>query len=278
MIVAESKKTGAASPATGLEDAKADRPATLPSLFKNQWPAVFLVGAHSVDDEDLPTDARRHLQSADQCVVLPRPTQRPVENSQGWKEHIGGGRCGFLRWDDFVDHGVVEKLGVRVPLNDVETKRALILWRDCEMLDYAALTKLCDRLAINPGDTEYDVVYINGDHNLPTKLQASEADGGGEKELNIRQIEPEFLSANGATISSLRRIKHRRLRKRSESNRRRLHNFKNSVCIKQDWKLPLPSEENVRQKLKRETRQSRGSIKKQRLCEKLKLKLIEKPV
>lgn len=73
-------------------------------------------------------------------------------------------------------------------------KRTLILWRDCEMLDYDALTKLCDRLAINPGDTEYDVVYVNGDHNLPTKLQASEADGGGEKELNIRQIEPEFLS------------------------------------------------------------------------------------
>lgn len=73
-------------------------------------------------------------------------------------------------------------------------KRTLILWRDCEKLDYDGLTKLCDRLAINPGDTEYDVVYVNGDHNLPTKLQASEADGPGEKELNIRQIEPEFLS------------------------------------------------------------------------------------
>jgi adenine-specific DNA-methyltransferase len=73
-------------------------------------------------------------------------------------------------------------------------KRTLILWRDCEKVDYDGLTKLCARLAINPGDTEYDVVYVNGDHNLPTKLQASEADGGGEKELNIRQIEPEFLS------------------------------------------------------------------------------------
>ena len=39
-------------------------------------------------------------------------------------------------------------------------KRTLILWRDCETLDYDALTKLCDRLAINPGDTEYDVVYV----------------------------------------------------------------------------------------------------------------------
>ena len=74
-------------------------------------------------------------------------------------------------------------------------KRALILWRDCERIDYDALTKLCDRLAINPGDTEYDIVYINGDHNLPTRLQASEVEGGGEKELSIRQIEPIFLNA-----------------------------------------------------------------------------------
>ena len=73
-------------------------------------------------------------------------------------------------------------------------KRTLILWRDCEKVDYDGLTKLCGRLAINPGDKEYDVVYVNGDHNLPTKLQASEADGGAEKELNIRQIEPEFLA------------------------------------------------------------------------------------
>ena len=74
-------------------------------------------------------------------------------------------------------------------------KRTLILWRDCDMVDYDALNKLCDKLAINPGDSEYDVVYINGDHNLPTRLQASEADGGAERELTIRQIEPVFLSA-----------------------------------------------------------------------------------
>jgi adenine-specific DNA-methyltransferase len=74
-------------------------------------------------------------------------------------------------------------------------KRTLILWRDCEKVDYDGLTKLCDRLAINPGDTEYDVVYVNGDHNLPTKLQLTEQEGGEDKpEINIRQIEPEFLS------------------------------------------------------------------------------------
>ena len=40
-----------------------------------------------------------------------------------------------------------------------------------------------------------DVVYINGDHNLPTRMQLTEQEGGEEKkEVNIRQIEPEFLS------------------------------------------------------------------------------------
>ena len=50
-------------------------------------------------------------------------------------------------------------------------------------------------LAINPSDDEYAVVYVNGDHNLPTKLTTSEADGEVTKELKLRQIEPAFLSA-----------------------------------------------------------------------------------
>jgi adenine-specific DNA-methyltransferase len=70
----------------------------------------------------------------------------------------------------------------------------LVLWRDCDKLDYEGLSKLCNTLKINPGDSEYDVVYINGDHNIPSVLQASEADGGATKTLKLRPIEPEFLS------------------------------------------------------------------------------------
>ena len=73
----------------------------------------------------------------------------------------------------------------------------LVLWRDCDVLDYKGISKLCDKLAINPADNEFDVVYINGDHNIPTVLtQTAEESGEGgpiTRVLKLRQIEPEFL-------------------------------------------------------------------------------------
>jgi adenine-specific DNA-methyltransferase len=69
----------------------------------------------------------------------------------------------------------------------------LVLWRDCEKLDYEGITKLCDKLAINPADNEYDVVYLNGDHNIPTVLTQTAEEGGATRVLKLRQIEPEFL-------------------------------------------------------------------------------------
>jgi adenine-specific DNA-methyltransferase len=69
----------------------------------------------------------------------------------------------------------------------------LVIWRDCDMLDYDGISKLCDRLAINPKDNEFDVVYINGDHNIPTVLTQTAEEGGATRVLKLRQIEPEFL-------------------------------------------------------------------------------------
>jgi adenine-specific DNA-methyltransferase len=69
----------------------------------------------------------------------------------------------------------------------------LVLWRDCEVLDYEGVDKLCDKLAINPVDNEFDVVYINGDHNIPTVLTETAEEGGATRVLKLRQIEPEFL-------------------------------------------------------------------------------------
>jgi adenine-specific DNA-methyltransferase len=69
----------------------------------------------------------------------------------------------------------------------------LILWRDCDVLNYEGISKLCDRLAINPADNEFDVVYINGDHNIPTVLTQTAEEGGATRVLKLRQIEPEFL-------------------------------------------------------------------------------------
>ena len=69
----------------------------------------------------------------------------------------------------------------------------LVLWRDCEKIDYDGLSKLCDKLALNPADNEFDVVYINGDHNIPTVLTQTAEEGGETRVLKLRQIEPEFL-------------------------------------------------------------------------------------
>jgi adenine-specific DNA-methyltransferase len=73
-------------------------------------------------------------------------------------------------------------------------EKALVLWRDVENLDYDKLNRLCEKLAINPADSEFDVVYVNGDHNIPAVFTSTEAEGGVTKTLKIRQIEPEFLS------------------------------------------------------------------------------------
>lgn len=69
----------------------------------------------------------------------------------------------------------------------------LVLWRDCELLDYDGVSRLCEKLAINPADNEFEVVYINGDHNIPTVLTQTAEEGGATRVLKLRQIEPEFL-------------------------------------------------------------------------------------
>jgi adenine-specific DNA-methyltransferase len=90
--------------------------------------------------------------------------------------------------DEQPERGFVTVTGV-LPSGE----KCLVLWRDCEKLDYEGITKLCDRLAINPADSEYDVVYINGDHNIPTVLTQTAEEGGATRVLKLRQIEPEFL-------------------------------------------------------------------------------------
>lgn len=73
-------------------------------------------------------------------------------------------------------------------------EKTLVLWRDVDKVDYASLNRLCEKLAINPADSEFDVVYINGDHNIPAVFMSTDAEGGITKSLKLRQIEPEFLS------------------------------------------------------------------------------------
>ena len=80
-------------------------------------------------------------------------------------------------------------LAVEGTLPDGET--ALVLWRDYEKVGYEGLDALLGRLKINPQDSEYGTVYINGDHNIATVW---ENENGVTGRLKIRQIESEFMA------------------------------------------------------------------------------------
>lgn len=69
----------------------------------------------------------------------------------------------------------------------------LVLWRDVEQVDYQGLNELCERLDLTPRSSNFDVIYINGDHNVPSMLTTSNEKDGVSHSLKLRQIEPEFL-------------------------------------------------------------------------------------
>lgn len=76
----------------------------------------------------------------------------------------------------------------RLP-NQSADEKTLIFWRDCERVDYDGLQAQFDRLGINPADSEYSQVYVNGDHTLETVW-----DGEQSGSLKIISIEDVFLS------------------------------------------------------------------------------------
>jgi adenine-specific DNA-methyltransferase len=65
-----------------------------------------------------------------------------------------------------------------------------VLWRDCDKIGYAELDQLLAKLKINPNDGEYQLIYINGDHNVASKYISKD---GEEKQLKVRSIEQTFL-------------------------------------------------------------------------------------
>ena len=69
--------------------------------------------------------------------------------------------------------------------------KVLIVWRDCELVDARALNALLAKKGIRPGDHEFDLIYVNGDHSIANRKLGSE---DGESELKVRSIEEEFLS------------------------------------------------------------------------------------
>lgn len=72
---------------------------------------------------------------------------------------------------------------------------AMVVWRDCERLGYEDLNTLFETLAVDPAAGAHDVIFINGDHALPS-ISADETDASVERRNGqFRQIEPVFLDA-----------------------------------------------------------------------------------
>ncbi|WP_439290998.1 site-specific DNA-methyltransferase [Lonepinella koalarum] len=88
--------------------------------------------------------------------------------------------------DDNRERGIVAVTGT-MPNGE----QAFILWRDCEKVGYAELNRYLESRSINPADSEYQVVYINGDHNVPTVFADND---DTVQTLKVRQIETEFLA------------------------------------------------------------------------------------
>lgn len=65
-----------------------------------------------------------------------------------------------------------------------------VFWRDCEQIGYDELDKTLQKLRINALDSEYQQIYVNGDHNINTKLISTD---GNERQLKVRSIEQVFL-------------------------------------------------------------------------------------
>lgn len=65
-----------------------------------------------------------------------------------------------------------------------------VFWRDCDKIGYDELDALFKKLRINALDSEFDQIYINGDHNINAHLVSTE---GAEKQLKVRSIEQVFF-------------------------------------------------------------------------------------
>ena len=88
--------------------------------------------------------------------------------------------------DEREKRGIVTVLG-KLPSGE----KTLIIWRDVNCVGYDELNRYLEIRDINPQDSKFDVVYINGDHNIPTVFADSD---DVVKTLKVRSIEREFLA------------------------------------------------------------------------------------
>lgn len=84
--------------------------------------------------------------------------------------------------------GVVE-IECQLPHQTGDDK-ALIFWRDCEKVGYDDIKTMFAKRSINPKESQYQEIYINGDHTLDTVWENAD---GTQNTLKIKSIEQAFL-------------------------------------------------------------------------------------
>ena len=76
----------------------------------------------------------------------------------------------------YVDQIAYPKTGIcTVTGRTRQGKKALIIWRDCNVVSNEQLNDFFRRSAYNVRDNEYDVIYVNGDNNLDNLRAENEA-------------------------------------------------------------------------------------------------------
>ncbi|ULJ61930.1 site-specific DNA-methyltransferase [Wielerella bovis] len=84
--------------------------------------------------------------------------------------------------------GVVE-IECQLPYQTNDDK-TLIFWRDCEKVGYDDIKAMFEKRSINPKESNYQEIYINGDHTLDTVWENAD---GTQNTLKIKSIEQAFL-------------------------------------------------------------------------------------
>lgn len=84
--------------------------------------------------------------------------------------------------------GVVE-IECRLP-HQTNDDKTLIFWRDCQKVGYDDIKTMFAKRNINPKESQYQEIYINGDHTLDTVWENAD---GTQNTLKIKSIEQAFL-------------------------------------------------------------------------------------
>lgn len=88
-------------------------------------------------------------------------------------------------------HAELERGFLYVEGRTLTGESTLVFWRDCDKLGYDEVLAITEKLKIRPGESEYDVIYINGDNTIPNHLTTED---GGSRSIKLRLIEDEFLA------------------------------------------------------------------------------------